>query len=167
MKYAIIYESLTGNTRLLAQTAKELLGDKVVYCGSPQSVDADIYIIGSWTDKGECSQPIQDYLKTLNQKQIIYFGTAGFGGSEAYFKALEERIKKHISSTNQYLGAFFCQGKMPPKVKDRYVSLLHEHPDDAELQVSLKNYEEALHHPNQEDLDCFKRWLKDLIKDFY
>lgn len=163
MNIAIIYESVTGNTKLLAETIKEVLGENVVYCGTPKYVEADCFIVGSWTDKGQCSEGIRAFLETLDHKTIIYFGTAGFGGSEAYFKALEERVKTHIHSTNKYLGAFYCQGRMPETVKKRYISLLHDHPEDKKLQVSLKNYEEALSHPDQRDLDNLKEWIKGLI----
>lgn len=163
MKYAIVYESVTGNTKLLADTIKDVLGDDVVYCGKPASVEADCFIVGSWTDKGQCSEGIKTFLSSLNNKTIIYFGTAGFGGSEAYFKALEERMKTHINDTNKYLGAFYCQGKMPISVKERYVSLLREHPEDSKLQVSLKNFEEALTHPDDNDLNNLKTWIKGLI----
>lgn len=163
MKYAIVYESVTGNTKLLADTIKDVLGDDVVYCGKPASVEADCFIVGSWTDKGQCSEGIKTFLSSLNNKTIIYFGTAGFGGSEAYFKALEERMKTYITDTNKYLGAFYCQGKMLISVKERYVSLLREHPEDSKLQVSLKNFEEALTHPDDNDLNNLKTWIKGLI----
>ena len=42
---------------------------------------------------------------------------------------------------------------MPMSVKERYVSMLREHPEDKRMQASLQNFEEALAHPDQNDLD--------------
>lgn len=49
MKVAIIYSSITGNTKLLAETIKSEINKDIVYCGKPinEEIDADIYFIGS------------------------------------------------------------------------------------------------------------------------
>ena len=60
MKIAIIYSSHTGNTECVASAIKEALKDQeVVYFGKiPKNlsdIHADLYFIGSWTDKGNSS----------------------------------------------------------------------------------------------------------------
>ncbi|WP_365844687.1 flavodoxin family protein, partial [Clostridium sp.] len=56
MKIAIVYDSITGNTKKIAEELKkEINGLNLVYFGEPQNVEADLYIVGSWTDKGMCS----------------------------------------------------------------------------------------------------------------
>ena len=49
-------------------------------------------------------------------------------------------------------------------VRKRYISLLKENPADANLEVSLKNFDEALSHPDQNDILNVKKWVKDIIK---
>ena len=82
MKIAIVYSSNTGNTKIIAEAIKEELSNEdIVYFGKPENnIEADIYIVGSWTDKGNCSSEIKEFLTKLNYKKIAYFGTAGFGG---------------------------------------------------------------------------------------
>lgn len=75
----------------------------------------------------------------------------GYGGSKDYYNTLKERIIKLIPKTNQIIGTFCCQGKMPESVKERYVELIKEHPEDKQIQVSLQNFEEAKTHPNNQD----------------
>lgn len=163
MKIAVIYSSLTGNTKLLANTIEEYYKDEVIYCGKVNDdIEADLYFIGSWTDKGMCSQDIADYLKTLENKKIAYFATAGFGGSQDYYDQLWQRTKSLISPTNTVIGHFYCQGKMPIQVRNRYVQMIKEHPDDKQLEVNIENFDKALTHPDQEDLDQLKIWLSDL-----
>ncbi|MFR5683321.1 MAG: flavodoxin family protein BilS [Clostridia bacterium] len=165
-KIAIVYKSITGNTKIIAEEIKKALKEReIIYFGEPKSnIEADIYIVGSWTDKGECSKEIKSFLVGLNNKKIAYFGTAGFGGSAEYYQTLFSRIKENINDTNQLLGYFYCQGKMPISIRNRYEQLIKEHPKDKKLQVSIKNFDEALEHPNKEDIEQVKLWTSSIIK---
>lgn len=163
MKIAIIYKSLTGNTKLLADTIKDYYQDQVIYCGEvKEDIDADLYFIGSWVDKGMCSKEIAAYLPTLQNKKIAYFATAGFGGSKQYYDDLWKRTESLISSTNTVLGHFYCQGKMPMSVRNRYVQMIQAHPDDKKLEVSIQNFDHALTHPDKDDLDNLRNWLEEM-----
>ncbi len=95
MKVAIIYSSITGNTKLLAETIKSEIKEEIAYFGKPinEEIDADIYFIGSWTNKGDASNDIINFLKKLKNKKIAYFGTAGYGGSTTYYDTLFSRVK--------------------------------------------------------------------------
>lgn len=163
-KIAIIYKSVTGNTKLIAEAMREECKDDVVYCGEPQeNIDADLYIVGSWTDKGTCAKEIGEFLQSLENKKIAYFGTAGFGGSPEYYESLYERAAKMVSDSNQMLGHFFCQGKMPMSVRNRYVQLLQENPEDRKMQVSVQNFDKALSHPDEKDIADARKWIAGLI----
>lgn len=164
MKIAIVYQSLTGNTKAVAQAIREALSDQeIVLFGEPQSVEADLYLVGSWTDKGMCHQGIEEYLKSLKHKKIAYFGTAGFGGSQEYYDSLFQRVAGIVDGSNELLGSFYCQGKMPQSVRQRYEAMLQEHPDDKRAQASLENFDRALSHPDEDDLDRAKTWAKTMV----
>ena len=51
---------------------------------------------------------------------------------------------------------------MPIQVRERYVKMITEHPDDANLQVSIQNFDEALKHPDDVDLDNARKWVKNI-----
>lgn len=165
MKIAIVYKSVTGNTRLVAEAIKEVIPEnELVYFGEPrENISADLYVVGSWTDKGMCAREITEFLKGIKNSEIAYFGTCGFGGSEDYYNNLFTRIKTNISDSNKILGKFFCQGKMPMAVRDRYVNLITEHPDDKKLKVSIDNFDKALSHPDEVDLKNAKNWIKSIL----
>lgn len=166
MKVAIIYSSITGNTKLLAETIKSEINKDIVYCGRPinEGIDADIYFIGSWTNKGDASNDIINFFKKLKNKKIAYFGTAGYGGSTTYYDTLFSRVKQYIDSSNTILGCFYCQGKMPIQIKARYIKMITENPNDKNLEVSIKNYEDALTHPDKKDLEDVKKWVNKILK---
>ena len=82
MKYAVIYESATGNTEMLAKEIKSTLGEEKCVCfGTPEeelqskAEDADLIFLGFWTDKGECSEKIRKYMETLHNRNVFLFGT--------------------------------------------------------------------------------------------
>lgn len=166
MKIAIMYSSNTGNTKMIAEAIKEEISNKnIIYFGKiEKEIEADIYIIGSWTDKGNCSKETKEMLEKIKNKKIAYFGTAGFGGQTEYYQTLFNRIKENIDDTNEILGYFYCQGKMPMGIRNRYEQLIKENPADKHLEVSIKNFDEALKHPNEEDIEQAKKWIKSIIK---
>ncbi len=166
MKVAIIYSSITGNTKLLAETIKNEINKDIIYFGRPidKKIDADIYFIGSWTNKGDASNDIINFFKKLKNKKIAYFGTVGYGGSTTYYDTLFSRVKQYIDSSNTILGYFYCQGKMPVQIKERYIKMITENPNDKNLEVSIKNYEDALTHPDKKDLEDVKKWVNKILK---
>ncbi len=157
MKISIIYDSATGNTKKLADEISRMFEEKtnIEY--------SDIVFIGSWTDKGSPTLRIQEELKKLKNKKIFYFGTCGFGGSEEYFNLLFERVKEYIDESNEILGYYYCQGRMPEMVKKRYETMLEENPNDEKVKQSIENYEEALKHPNTKDLENLRNKIKSIL----
>ena len=165
MSYAIIYSSNTGNTAKLAECIKHILpSDKLIYFGSPadEAMQADILFVGSWTDKGTCSPEIAEFLNGLENKKIYLFGTAGFGGSSAYFDEIEKRMAQNIPSGNILLGYYLCQGKMPQSVRTRYEAIAQT--DPKKVQPMLDNFDRSLSHPNQDDLEELKKSVCNLLK---
>lgn len=58
------------------------------------------------------------------------------------------------------MGTFFCQGKMKNQVKDKYLQLIREHPEDKNLQVSLQNFEQAKKHPDEKDKEDLRKQIE-------
>lgn len=164
MKSIIIYDSLTGNTQELAETIKEKLIDAYYEKISDKLIEevpeGDIYYVGTPIIKGMCTEKIRCLLEKLENKKVFLFATAGFGGSKDYFDTLEERIKKIIPKSAKIMGTFFCQGKMKNQVKDKYLQLIREHPEDKNLQVSLQNFEQAKKHPDEKDKEDLRKQIE-------
>lgn len=92
-RYAILFSSVTGNTKELADVIRETLPEeKCDFFGGVENQEptADMLYIGFWTDKGNADQATIQLLQKLKNKKVFLFGTAGFGGSEAYFRKILE-----------------------------------------------------------------------------
>ena len=151
MSYAIVYSSRTGNTAMLARAVREALPQEDCrYFGAPapQALAADTVYVGFWTDKGTCDEPTARFLQSLTDQKVFLFGTAGFGGAPAYFQQILDRVKANLAPGVQVTGTYMCQGKMPQAVRDRYAAM-EESPRRTAM---LANFDQALSHPDQEDL---------------
>ena len=151
MSYAIVYTSLTGNTARLAQALRDALpaGD-CLYFGAPDAaaLAADTVYAGFWTDKGSCDAPMAAFLQTLTGQKVFLFGTAGFGGAQAYFDQILARVRGNLAPGVTVLGGWMCQGRMPQSVRDRYAAM-----DESPRRTAmLENFDRALTHPDEADL---------------
>lgn len=140
----VVYNSLTGNTKMLADTIKNVLSN---------NNNDDIVFVGFWTDKGNADSKTIEYLKLLRNKKIFLFGTCGFGGSEAYFDRILTNVKSNVDSSNEIIGEYMCQGKMPSSVRERYLKMKESNNCPPNIDVLIDNFDRALSHPDEKDLE--------------
>lgn len=166
MNYAIIYSSRTGNTKLLAETIRETLPQEdCIYFGAPDAaaLNAERIYVGFWTDKGSCDAQTAAFLKDVKEQELYLFGTAGFGGSQEYFDKVLERTQANIDKSVPLIGSFMCQGKMPMSVRQRYEQMQNSPAKIPNIEDLIENFDKALDHPNQNDLDALKTKLQQTI----
>lgn len=163
MKAAIVYSSHTGNTKQLADAIYGELGsDTVSYIGpvTEKIPTEDFIFAGFWTDKGSCDQKMENFLKSLQHKKVFLFGTAGFGGDEHYFQNILSHVSEYLGSTNQLVGSYMCQGKMPMSIRNRYEKLLSNPDCPPNIPMMIENFDRALSHPDQKDLEQLREKIK-------
>lgn len=168
--YSIVYSSRTGNTEKLAATIHKVLPpDSCFYYGTIDNVKdklSNIIYIGFWTERGNADSLTIEFLKKLKNKKIFLFGTAGYGGSEDYFRNIINNVKKNIDSSNTLIGTFMCQGKMPLAVKERYENMAKQNNSSVDIDKLIRNFEKALSHPDITDLERLKATLENLEEKF-
>ncbi|WP_087157129.1 flavodoxin family protein BilS [Lachnoclostridium sp. An181] len=170
MKYdsMIIFSSRTGNTEKLAEkiffSLPKHKKDIVRAAQWDAKVEANIYFVGFWVDKGDCPPDIAGILQALHGKKVALFGTCGEGDNPGYYEMLEGTVKKHLSEDNDYLGCFLCQGKMPMAVRARYENMLENAQDKAIVQKMLHNFDEGLLHPDERDLKNLERFVQECME---
>ena len=156
-KYSIIFSTLTGNTRELADAVRSALPEEnCAFFGLSKDAYtdelSDMLYIGFWTDRGHADAATLELLSQLRDKKIFLFGTAGFGGSKAYFDQILSTTKESIDSSNTVVGEYMCQGKMPKSVKDRYLKMKESPDAPANIDQLIENWSRALTHPDADDL---------------
>lgn len=173
MKYAVVYDSPTGNTKMLAEEIKSCMDGQngsaggCLYFGEPARdgglmemlAEAEMIFTGFWTDKGDSGAKLAEFLESLHSSRVFLFGTAGFGGSEEYFSRILERVVSHLPSDNTVAGSYMCQGKMPMAVRKRYEAMLEQDPKDKRMKAMIDNFDRALSHPDSTDLEKLRSML--------
>lgn len=166
MEVAVVYDSITGNTKALADVICEECNNVKVYREYNEDIlKADLIFIGSWTDKGSPSDKIKLVYQNIHNKKIFVFGTCGFGGDEKYYKLLFENVCKYISADNDILGYYFCPGKLSSNIKEKYEKLLQQNPSDQRIKKMIENFNNVLDRPNQEDLNQLRIKVRNVINE--
>lgn len=109
--------------------------------------------------QGNADNKTLELLSKLKNKKIFLFGTAGFGGNDTYFNKILEQVRQSIDSSNEVIGAYMCQGKMPQSVRDRYIKMKENPEHPANLDMLIENFDRALSHPDADDLERLKKTL--------
>ena len=98
-----------------------------------------------------------ELLSKLRNKKIFLFGTAGFGGSAAYFQKILDHVKQSVDPSNTVVGEYMCQGKMPQSVRDRYMKMKAQPEHPANIDALIDNFDRALSHPDEDDLERLRK----------
>lgn len=157
LKNLVIYASETGNTKLLAEeiyrAIPSSMGEKkIVDVRSWNGAfDAENYFVGFWANRGSCSLEIIDILSSLQNRNVALFGTCGMGNTQRYYDSLEQNVRVWLSDSNYFLGSYFCQGRMQQSIRDKYESYRGKC-DDTKIDLMLGFFDDALDHPNSQDL---------------
>ncbi|UWP60729.1 flavodoxin family protein BilS [Ruminococcus gauvreauii] len=154
MKYSMFYASATGNTKQLAEAAEEVFAQETKV---EDPADADLVCVGFWTNEGNAGEEVRKYLKTLHNRKVFLFGTAGFGDSKTYLDGILRNVEDSLNDTNEVVGGFMCQGRMPQELRDRYNKLKEEVPNQgAHYDLMISNFDKALSHPDENDIRGLK-----------
>ncbi|MCI8591735.1 MAG: flavodoxin [Lachnospiraceae bacterium] len=168
MRYKVVFASRTGNTELLAKKIYHAIDDPSKdierISASTSSLEAEVYLVGFWVDRGTCSPEVMDFLDSIHNKDVILFGTCGTGQDEIYYNRLTRMISGLVPDDNRYLGTYLCQGKMPMAVRKRYEEWLKDERMASRAEYMIRNFDEALLHPNERDLDCAVGFLYRMLE---
>lgn len=155
MKSLVVYSSLTGNTKMVAEAIAEELGKgtKLVSVEAEPAVDGyDLVAVGFWVDRGTADQKTAKYLQELNHAKVALFATLGANPVSEHAKKSLDNAEKLLDETNTVVGRFICQGKVDPKLIEQMNKTFpagHPHGMNEERRA---RHEEAGKHPNAQDL---------------
>ncbi|MFR3450540.1 MAG: flavodoxin family protein [Collinsella sp.] len=119
---------------------------------SSDALGADRVYVGFWTDKGSCDESIAAFLTALDSQEVFLFGTAGFGGSGAYFEQILTKVRALIPDTATVVGTFMCQGRWAPGCAGAMRRCANKGFRPKRSMLSLANFDTALTHPDDGDI---------------
>lgn len=166
MKAGVIYSSLTGNTKKIAEAIyEEIKIEKDIFKSNEEFniEDYDILIIGYWVNKGICDDKIKEILEKANNKKIVLFGTLGARENGPYYESIKKRIDELVPESNEILGHFLCQGKINEKLTERYKEMLKTNKWDEHVKEQLENHKQASTHPDEKDIYNAKTFINSIL----
>lgn len=169
MRYAILYDSHTGNTAKVAQTIRHTLPEEDCLCfystiealKHPEKfAEADLIFYGFWADRLSCPEQSQKVMAQLPATKIALFGTAGFGEGDAYFQKILDNAAQYLPQGATLTGTFMCTGKMPLEVQEQYLKLQNDPIMKDQAAQMLKNFDMVKGHPDAKDLDAVRAFAQ-------
>lgn len=152
-KYAVIYQSKTGNTKKLAEQIYNTLdtNEKKLIDIDVNSIipEADIYLIGFGVHNNFCSMDILDIFEQIRSGKIALFATCGYLPTEQYKEKLEKSLDVWLLDDVEYLGMFLCQGNIESDRRDIMIAQMFN--KEKELKYMFKM---GSTHPDQEDIEA-------------
>lgn len=156
MSVLIAYSSKTGNTKMIAEEILKVFHGEADLCrieDAPNPDPYDVVIVGFWVDKGSINLEAANYLKKIRDKKVAVFATIGSNPTWKHSKDSFASGIKLIDASNEILGSYLCQGKVPYALIEQ---LLKRYPmSQAQGQVNIDwqaIYEEGKTHPDAADL---------------
>ncbi len=155
MKSAVVYSSLTGNTKMIGEAIFEALpGEKEIFAveNAPADTSAyDVVFVGYWVDKGTADSKAKAYLESLKNQKVALFATLGAYPDSDHARESLEKGGALLPEGNEVVGGFICQGKVDPKLVEAMAKMFpidHPHGMNPER---IKRLEDASKHPNEDD----------------
>jgi flavodoxin len=158
MRTLIVYSSLTGNTKMVAEAIREVFGDEADIFPverEPAADGYDLVAVGFWVDRGTADQKTQAYLRKLKNKKVALFATLGAYPDSAHARDSLANAASLLEDGNQMIGDFICQGKVDPKLVEGFENLPEGHPHAMNPERAAR-LREAAKHPDRADLENAK-----------
>lgn len=164
MRYAVIYESKSGNTRMLADEIYDVLDteDKEIidFSVNTDVPAADVYFVGFGIHNGLCSANMLDCFEQIAGGKLALFATCGFFPTDSYKAKLEKHLEVWMPDEAEYLGMFLCQGSVDPESRDKMIEKM----PDKERELE-QMFEEGSCHPDAEDLESVSDFALKIQKE--
>ncbi|MGL5051087.1 MAG: flavodoxin family protein [Fusobacteriaceae bacterium] len=168
-KTAIIFSSLTGNTKKVAQAIYESIeGEReLISIEEIKHISLEKYekiILGFWVDKGTMDSRSKKVLKQIKGKKIAFFGTLGADPDSDHGQKVYKRAVELCSKNNSFIGGFLSLGEVAPKLIEMMgkfpLNLIHPLTEERKLRLDA-----AKNHPDLEDLERAKEYFKNIQEE--
>lgn len=154
MKALVVYSTLTGNTKKVAEAIAAALPEGTVLADAktaPDPAGFDFIAMGFWVDKGLPNKEAGDYMKRITGKKVFTFFTLGASPDSKHAQTCADAAPKAYGEGCEVLGAVWCQGAIDPKLIDWMKTLPAGNPH-APTEAAQARWAEAAKHPDANDL---------------
>ena len=171
MKTALIYSSVTGNTKSLAEEIFKETGSKadifkIENFDTSTIDDYDFIILGFWVDRGYPDKKMIKLMAKIEGKNLAYFLTLGAYPDSDHAKKVIERTDVLLQANrNRIFGNFICQGRLARSLEEKFKKFPKGHPHEMTAE-RIARHKEASKHPNEEDFKNGRETFNKIISKY-
>ena len=165
MKAQVIYSSLSGCTRRLAEGIFNGLkaADKTIHDlkdGEPV-LDGDVILLGYWVDKGGPNAQMRALMEKVEGKKVGVFCTLGVWADSEHAQGSLHNGAELLKEKNTILGGYVCNGALSQQMIDAFRArssgphsatpasearwaLMKDHPTQSEIALAVERFNERL-----------------------
>jgi flavodoxin len=160
----IVYSTRTGNTEKVARGVYDALtaernssdGNSGLVqlapaTDAPDPSKYDWIILAFWVNRGTADDDTLAYLKRIERKPVGFIATLGAYPNSEHAATVSERVANLVSERNRLLGSFLCQGRVDPRLTEKFKSFPPDHPH-AMTPERAKRHRDAASHPDDQDI---------------
>jgi Flavodoxins len=158
MKTIVIYSSLSGKTKRLAEgifNGIQATGNEVTISPIEQVESLEEYeiiLIGYWVDKGGPDNKTKELLAKIKGKHIGLFATLGYyADSNHGWNAIQSGLEM-VKEENTVIGSYVCNGALSEALINRFRQAKDGH--HASTPQSEARWEIMKNHPTEEEISC-------------
>lgn len=148
----VIYSSLTGNTKLVAEKIRETLGTENFFDvqNAPKDLSGyDVIFLGYWLKRGAPDPNMKIFLPNVHDAKIILFQTHGTEKNSEHAVTAFARAAYLLGKNCEIVGTFGCCGKINPALIERRKKIPGD-PHGGEKGFARQKNSST--HPDEQDL---------------
>ena len=157
--WAVIYSSLTGNTKLIAEKIAEAVNDADLFDvkSAPSNLsDYEVVAVGYWLKRGGPDPLTAELLPKVHNANVVLFETHGTEPRTEHAITAFARAAYLLGEGCKVLGTFSCQGKVNPAMIEHRLKTAKA--DDPHL-GSIERWKKAASHPDEVDLQAAEEFV--------
>lgn len=167
MKVQIIYSSLSGKTKRLAEAISAGITEADTWTlhnlkDEEPELDGDIILLGYWVDKGGPEKKMQEFMKKVSGKAVSIFCTLGFYADSAHANQSVNAGIDIVKKNNTIIGSYVCNGALSEQIIEMFRkngtqgthsaspeneirwSIMASHPTKAECELGAERFRERI-----------------------
>ena len=113
MKSIILYSSLTGNTKRVAEAMASVMPEGTLCVPvkeAPQNLaDYDTVFVGFWVDRGTANKEAAKLIETLTNPNIVFFATLGMYADSDHARESIDKASELLQNKESLVDGFVCQ----------------------------------------------------------
>ncbi|SHK43495.1 Flavodoxin [Selenomonas ruminantium] len=152
-KWAVIYSSVTGNTRKIAEAIAEQAEGADVFRvqEAPEDLSGyDIVALGYWLRLGQPDPLMLKYLPKVQDCKVVFFQTHGTAPTSEHAITSFARAGYYLGTGCEILGTFGCRGKINPAMLEKRKKAGPDDPHGGPK--SAERWKLAASHPDEQDV---------------